>query len=614
MGRSHAVFSAIRLGKMSKSKSSWYRKATRATRQDIRDVENAVQFARSSNETAGVGMCVRELESPSVEPDLECSNYETSAVEPKPESVTSHNYEVEVSNFDFHNSDQDVQNFTVECDETNHQEAPNIVQQSSSLSSNLSDWALEGNVSHKCVSQLLKILHSHHPELPCDARTLLGTVCDKTPILPMGKSHFMYFGLGSGPSDLLQVLNFNIPKLTLTFNIDGQSPFKTGKMELWPILCMVDGIHHKPIIVCAYYGRGKPESSHDFMWMFVQELENLVNNGLSYEGRSIRIRVRAFICDFPAMAFIKSTLNSNGFVGCSKCFVRGITIDKCCVYHGLNETLRTDKNFRLKEQPDHHKGDSAILKLLFIDMVKQFPIDSMHVVEKLCLVWKKGMNRFVEREVIRGRNTVKVFRKKSRRKNKMTAALIQAIDKMITAINKFMPSEFSRILQPFTDSDSWKANQCRQFILYVAPVVLKGVLDNELYNHMLLLHVASRIMSSEKLCATRLDDAEIMIKKFVSKCKYLLGVDFTTQAVHALIHLSADCREHGTLNHFSAFPFESYQGELRTLLRGYARPLEQLWKRLSEGSRCGTPHAVSQGNLVKEIANCTDTKWTSLWP
>jgi hypothetical protein len=236
-------------------------------------------------------------------------------------------------------------------------------------------------------------------------------------------------------------------------------------------------------------------------------------------------------------------------------------------------------------------------------MVKSFPVDPMHtifinVVKKLCFVWRKGKNRYVQKEILRQGKVVTVFRKKSRRSGKMTAASIQAVDCKINLFNKFMPSDFSRTLSAFSESDSWKANQCRQFLLYVAPVALRKILDHERYEHMILLHQACRIMSCEVLCQSKLDEAERLLREFVRKCKHLLGIDFITPAVHALIHLPADCAEHGTLDKFDAFPFENFQGEIRSVLRGYAKPLQQLWKRFSERENMEKPIYLPMNNSV----------------
>lgn len=46
---------------------------------------------------------------------------------------------------------------------------------SPSLISQLSEWAINYNITHVAINELLKILKSSHPELPSDARTLMHT-------------------------------------------------------------------------------------------------------------------------------------------------------------------------------------------------------------------------------------------------------------------------------------------------------------------------------------------------------------------------------------------------------------------------------------------------------
>ena len=55
-----------------------------------------------------------------------------------------------------------------------------------------------------------------------------------------------------------------------------------------------------------------------------------------------------------------------------------------------------------------------------------------------------------------------------------------------------------------------------------------------------------------------------------------------------MIHLSNECIfQHGPLDSFRAFPFESYLGQLNLLLRGTRNPLAQLKRRLSEIDHVG---------------------------
>ena len=93
------------------------------------------------------------------------------------------------------------------------------------LALNLAEWALKSSIAHRNVNGLLKILKGDHPELPSDARTLLGTVRDKAPVLSMGNGSFIYFGLAINLLKLLRDFKLCPADLVLTFNIDGQSPF-----------------------------------------------------------------------------------------------------------------------------------------------------------------------------------------------------------------------------------------------------------------------------------------------------------------------------------------------------------------------------------------------------
>lgn len=52
--------------------------------------------------------------------------------------------------------------------------------------------------------------------------------------------------------------------------------------------------------------------------------------------------------------------------------------------------------------------------------------------------------------------------------------------------------------------------------------------------------------------------------------------------VHNLIHLCDDVRNLGSLDSFSAYPFENYLQIIKNLIRKSAKPLQQIVKRLSE--------------------------------
>ncbi|KAF7250716.1 hypothetical protein EG68_08693 [Paragonimus skrjabini miyazakii] len=64
------------------------------------------------------------------------------------------------------------------------------------------------------------------------------------------------------------------------------------------------------------------------------------------------------------------------------------------------------------------------------------------------------------------------------------------------------------------------------------------------------------------------------------------GANSAVFNIHSLIHLPADVANHGALDMFSAFPFESVIGKLRRIVRGPNRPHIQVFRQMSELVNC----------------------------
>ncbi len=149
-------------------------------------------------------------------------------------------------------------------------------------------------------------------------------------------------------------------------------------------------------------------------------------------------------------------------------------------------------------------------------------------------------------------------------------------------MSRCFPREFQLKGRSLNELEFWKAVEFRSFLLYSGPVVLKEILEDNKYKHFLLLHVAIRILCSPCLTTQQIDYADSCLKCFVDMFKKIYGDYHLSYNVHNLLHLANECKLHGPLDSFSAFPFESYLGQLKKMLRGTRRPLSQLKKRLSE--------------------------------
>ncbi|EFN63231.1 hypothetical protein EAG_12934, partial [Camponotus floridanus] len=101
----------------------------------------------------------------------------------------------------------------------------------------------------------------------------------------------------------------------LDFNIDGCVLDKSSNIQLWPIQCKIANVQHtRPIIVGVYKGAQKPFDSNIFLQKFIADIQRIMSKeGINFYGNKMPIRLRCFIDDAPARAFI---LNHHSHVAC----------------------------------------------------------------------------------------------------------------------------------------------------------------------------------------------------------------------------------------------------------------------------------------------------------
>lgn len=59
------------------------------------------------------------------------------------------------------------------------------------------------------------------------------------------------------------------------------------------------------MVITVWCGEGKPTYLNDFLGHFVNELNEVLENGISVNEHLITVFCKCFICDSPARAFIK---------------------------------------------------------------------------------------------------------------------------------------------------------------------------------------------------------------------------------------------------------------------------------------------------------------------
>lgn len=153
------------------------------------------------------------------------------------------------------------------------------------------------------------------------------------------------------------------------------------------------------MVASIYFGHGKPPLD-SFLFPFVDELNQLIEEGLYINGYSVVVTIKCFVCDSPARSFIKGknkfslmikitnlytkyvgVVGFNSHHGCLKCEVIG-EWDKNghhMSFPRVDVRRRTDESFRNKTDEDHHKITTPLTRLP-INLIEDIIIaDSLHL-------------------------------------------------------------------------------------------------------------------------------------------------------------------------------------------------------------------------------------------
>lgn len=104
--------------------------------------------------------------------------------------------------------------------------------------------------------------------------------------------------------------------------------------------------------------------------------------------------------------------------------------------------------------------------------------------------------------------------------------------------------------------------------------MLNGNVNENIYQNFLCLHVAFILLSLNKNIAY----ANELLKYFVRTFIIIYGPD----NVHSLLHIAADSKIYGSIENFSAFPFENNMLFLKKLIRNGDQPVQQIVNRIHE--------------------------------
>lgn len=280
-------------------------------------------------------------------------------------------------------------------------------------------------------------------------------------------------------------------------------------------------------------------------------------------------RIRAFIGDTPARTHLTSTKGHNSIFGCHKCDRESIYLNHRRVYSLRIKNLRTDDTFRNRENIQHHAVNYQhrpnVLEELGVGMVSQFPVEPMHLLDL-------GVTLAMLKNIKAGHCYGAA----------PTRQALAELSQRLIETAAFIPKEFARRPRTLQELPRWKATELRQFALYTGMVVLKNVVNQEIYDHFLHYVCAYRMLAAPGTCRENAPIADMLLQRFVEIYPHIYGADRVSYNVHGLLHLAAEVVRFGTIDSFEAYRYENYMQEMKKLVRKDNKILQQLFKRLSE--------------------------------
>ncbi|XP_031776737.1 uncharacterized protein LOC116415746 [Nasonia vitripennis] len=287
--------------------------------------------------------------------------------------------------------------------------------------------------------------------------------------------------------------------------------------------------------------------------MFIDEINNLYADGLSYMSEIFTVDIDAFVLDVLVKSLSLRTKGHAGYYSCPTCQVVGSRIGNVtCFPNGTDQELRTDEDFRnLSYLGTYQLGQTILNRIPGIGLVTGVPRDCMHLVclgitRKLLFLWKYGPSNI-----------------------KVNVEQINIISDGLQESATFLPTDFSRRLRSLQFVKQWKATECRRFILYDGIILVKDALSKEQYDNFVKLHVGIRLLTMPAMASNPdcVNLAESLLKDFVQSFEVIYGGRYVSYNVDNLLHLASDVRLYGCLDNFSAFRFESFIFFYKKLLR-----------------------------------------------
>lgn len=189
-------------------------------------------------------------------------------------------------------------------------------------------------------------------------------------------------------------------------------------------------------MVGLYHGYSKPVDSNKFLEAFIDDISQLINEGLVYEGIHLKVSIYCLTADAPAKSVVTKTKGHTGYFSCSKCEQEGNYVEGRMSFPLIYCRKRTKESFIAQTNSEYHLGTTLLVNVPGFDIVGDISLDYIHlvcigVVKKIISLWIKG--------------PLKV---------RLSASKVNLLSKNLLKLKSFISKEFARKPQEISNYSS----------------------------------------------------------------------------------------------------------------------------------------------------------------
>lgn len=310
-----------------------------------------------------------------------------------------------------------------------------------------------------------------------------------------------------------------------------------------------------------FHGKNKPDMK-EFFRPLAEEMFELSTNGVFVRDTFFKVFITNAALDLPAKALVSQLMQYNsGKCACNFFLQKGKETSKGMryIYEDHKPAILRTHDSMMKDigrVSSMHgtvilgvKGLSPMVAFNNFDMAKSFTIDYMHAI--LLGVTRNLISFWIDTSF----NKKPFYITKSKRR---------LLNKRLLRIKT--PTYLSRPPRSLDQLKNFKSSEFRSLLLYFLPICLERLMPSKYIEHFRLLSSSIYILLKPIISIEELEETEKTLKRFVNNYQDYYGEVSMTMNVHQILHLVDCVRNFGPLWTFSMFPFESYNGLLKSFI------------------------------------------------